>query len=429
MKWQVCPGWVRPMLAVSLVLWPGTSAPSSSSQTEGSTLTNADLVGTVGGIQIEHSAVGCVVAEQHPCFEARLHPAGKVREARLRFRPAGGRHWHSVAMEQRGERFTGILPKPKATLSSFDYYIDVIDQDLLSVRTEEYSPSVEAGPLACQGKVAAATMGTALVAVTGPAGVAGAPLVPAGFSGSGVVGAGAGAASAGGIGTTPLLVVGGVVAAGAAVGVAAGGEDAPDPLSVDDDGDGYSESQGDCNDSDPQVRPGGGFSFSVAFSYTGRGNCVRGNPRQQAYTIQNNACEALLVQSLTASQVYGGQCRAAGSFALDLAVSTVAPAGTAAIRLGAAAGTVQAVCCYDAPCAAYGPWSPADLCTISEEYTVVASAGTQTASNSFDHTIDDSCPQCIYEPSCNSCWEFWPGPELENPREDPVAGMPSTSHP
>ncbi len=186
-------------------------------------------------ILIDHDPVGCVVAAQHPSFEARFDPAGSVRNARLLFRPAGGGDWYSVAMEPRGGTFTGILPKPKPDLAGLDYYIEVIGEGAESSRTAEHSPVVEAGPEACRDKKVAGMLGQAVVKVLAPKG---APLVPAGFSSAGAVAAGnataAGAANAGeasggsgaaagGI-SSKVLILGGVAAAGVAgVAVAAGG--------------------------------------------------------------------------------------------------------------------------------------------------------------------------------------------------------------
>ncbi len=188
----------------------------------------------VEGIRIEHAGVDCVVAEQFPSFEAHFDPADRVREARLRFRPEGGRDWYSVAMQASGDTFSGILPKPKKSLARLDYYIEVTGASLESTRTEEYSPRVVAGPGACQDKKVATAMGTAAVSIVAPAGLSGAPLVPAGFSTAGVTAAGSttatgaasGAASGGGGGlSTTALAIGGGVAAAAVVVVATGGDE------------------------------------------------------------------------------------------------------------------------------------------------------------------------------------------------------------
>jgi hypothetical protein len=168
--------------------------------------------------QIEHAAIGCVLAEQHPAFEARFAPADRVRDARVRFRPAGSRHWYSVGMEERGGAFIGILPKPKKSLSAFDYYIEVSGEGAEPSRTQDYSPRVVAGPGACQDTEIAAAVGSATVTVEVPTGASASP-VPPGFSESGVVTptAASGAAPAAGAGGLGTMAIVGVVAGGAAV--------------------------------------------------------------------------------------------------------------------------------------------------------------------------------------------------------------------
>src|SRR5262245_36723510 len=79
---------------------------------------------------ITHDAVGCVVAEEFPRFTARVSPPEAVGRARVLFQAEGDRHWYAVAMSREGEAFTAVLPKPKATLARFRYYIEVADTAL-----------------------------------------------------------------------------------------------------------------------------------------------------------------------------------------------------------------------------------------------------------------------------------------------------------
>ena len=70
-------------------------------------------------IRIDHAGVGCVVAGRYPSFEARFDPADRVREARLRFRPEGGRDWsHYVgplAAVNRRKASRALVPWPIRT--------------------------------------------------------------------------------------------------------------------------------------------------------------------------------------------------------------------------------------------------------------------------------------------------------------------------
>jgi hypothetical protein len=182
------------------------------------------------GPTIDHAAVGCVVAERFPRFEARLDPPGSVARALVHFRSAEGQAWYAVAMKPEGPGFSAVLPKPKKSLKSFQYYIDVTDTAFASSRTAEHGVEVVAGPAACQGKMMTGTVGSASILLVVPSG---APAVPAGFGSAGlaaagagtVAAAGAGAAAGGGIGagTVAAIVGGGAAVAGAAVAVSAAG--------------------------------------------------------------------------------------------------------------------------------------------------------------------------------------------------------------
>ena len=194
-------------------------------------------------LTIDHSAVGCVVAERFPRLEARFDPRDALAKAQVLFQPENGRHWYAVAMTGEGPAFCGVLPKPKKSLKAFRYYIEATDKTLGTSRTAEYTASVVAGAAGCQDKMMAGALGSASVTLEVPAG---APSVPVGFSSTGVTAVGAAATAAtvgaaaagaaaagttaatgGGVSTT-LLVVGGLVAAAggaAAIAAAAGGSD------------------------------------------------------------------------------------------------------------------------------------------------------------------------------------------------------------
>jgi hypothetical protein len=169
------------------------------------------------GIVIRHDAVGCVVAEKFPQFEARFEPVERLGRARLHFRPEGSPYWYSVAMTREGDGFRGVMPKPRKSLKSFSYYIEATDVDFTTSRTEEYSPRVVARPAECGQTLLAAALPAASVVVEAPAG---APALPAGFATSGVTTAGAAGAvtaSAAGSGGVSMGLVAGVVGGAAAV--------------------------------------------------------------------------------------------------------------------------------------------------------------------------------------------------------------------
>jgi hypothetical protein len=181
---------------------------------------------------IEHTAVGCVVADAFPRFEARVVPADSVARARVFFRGSGA-GWYAVAMTRTGDTFAAILPKPKKSLPRLIYYLEVVDTAMATSRTAEHTASVAPRAASCApDMMAAPSVATASVLVEAPSGAA---AIPAGFSGTSVTaaapvaaaGAAAGAAgvtaaTGGGVGATTIIVAGaGVAAVGAGAVVAA----------------------------------------------------------------------------------------------------------------------------------------------------------------------------------------------------------------
>ncbi len=199
------------------------------------------LMTSIAGAQtlaIDHQPVGCATADRFPRLEARFTPAESVATARILFQGQSP-EWYWVAMKREGERFVGVLPKPKVSLKEFRYYIEVTGTALGTSRTEDHTTAVVAGSGACRGGLTAGSVASASVLIQGPAGVA---ALPAGFAPAGVVagtasGSSAGAAGvgAGGGGGLSGAAVAGIAAGGAAlagVAVAAGkGGDSKSPSS------------------------------------------------------------------------------------------------------------------------------------------------------------------------------------------------------
>ena len=187
----------------------------------------------VQATEIDHKAVGCVVAEHFPRLEARLNPADSVGRARIFFRTEGGPSWYAVAMKREGDLFLAALPKPKKSLKQFHYYVEVADKAAATSRTEEYATDVVSGTGGCSKGMMAGMMSVASILLEVPVGAA---AIPVGFSSAGVVAAGStatvagggAAASSGGGGLGTGAIVGGlgaVAAAGAVVAVKAAGSD------------------------------------------------------------------------------------------------------------------------------------------------------------------------------------------------------------
>jgi hypothetical protein len=179
-------------------------------------------------LTVEHTAVGCVVADKHPRFEARFTPGDAVAKAKVLFQPKDTARWYAVAMKREGPVFHGVLPKPKKSLEAFRYYIEVTDKAASTSRTPDQTATVVDSAAECQDKMMAGALGSASVALEVPGG---APAVPAGFAGDGLsVAAGAAAtesavtaaSAGGGFPTAVVIGVAGAAAAGGAVLVAKG---------------------------------------------------------------------------------------------------------------------------------------------------------------------------------------------------------------
>jgi hypothetical protein len=193
-------------------------------------------LGSAAGVSaattIDHRPVGCVVAEEFPRFEARLTPPDSVRRARVFFRADATPTWYAVALKPEGTVFAAALPKPQKSLRKFTYYLEVADAQMKTSRTEEHNTSVVATKGGCDKDMMGLSTAAASVLLEAPAG---APAVPAGFSGAGVLTvAGAPAAApagvagtgGGGVGVGVLVAGGAVVAGGAAAAVVlTGGDD------------------------------------------------------------------------------------------------------------------------------------------------------------------------------------------------------------
>jgi hypothetical protein len=171
-------------------------------------------------VRIDHTPIGCAVAERYPVIEARLDP--------VHFRSGTAPQWYTVAMKGDGGAFKALLPRPKKSLDRFQYYIDVTDRAFAISRTSEQTVQVATDPTGCHGRMMASGVASASIVLGVPAG---APAVPAGFGSAGVATAGttagaagaAGAASGGGIGIVAVAAIVGGGAAVAGVAVAASG--------------------------------------------------------------------------------------------------------------------------------------------------------------------------------------------------------------
>jgi hypothetical protein len=181
-------------------------------------LAGSSAAAAAQGVEIRHEGVGCVVAGQHPRLEATIEPSAAVGRARVHFRADGSASWYFVEMRPEAEGWVGVLPKPRATLARFSYYLEVTGAHFDERRTREYSPRVVSEGGECEERALVAA-----VSAVGPTVIGvppGAPAAPAGFaplsSATATVpadGAGEVAGSGGSKGLV-LGVVGGAIAVG-----------------------------------------------------------------------------------------------------------------------------------------------------------------------------------------------------------------------
>jgi hypothetical protein len=91
-------------------------------------------------LTIDHQGVGCVVAERYPRVDACLQPRAGVGRAQVFFRPTGTTPWYAVDMQPEEGCYTALLPKPRASLQAFQYYISAIDLDFGSRQEPDRAP-------------------------------------------------------------------------------------------------------------------------------------------------------------------------------------------------------------------------------------------------------------------------------------------------
>jgi hypothetical protein len=153
-------------------------------------------------LSLVHSPVGCMIAGTNPQLEAALTPAERVQAGRAYFRSALGDSFYYVEMTPAGDRYVGVLPRPRLDAGPIVYYIEGVAYDYAQSQSSEQRAVVVEKAEDCGDKPVAALgpsapvrvfsvgLGTAL-----PPGFTGVSSVAAGAAGAA---AGAGAAAAGG---------------------------------------------------------------------------------------------------------------------------------------------------------------------------------------------------------------------------------------
>ena len=213
-------------------------------------------------VDIDHKAIGCIVAEQFPRLDACFAPEDNVGRAEIHFRALDSDPWYSVPMEKDGPCFSAYMPKPMRGTREVQYYVDVVDRTFVETQQPATAPRDayharvvrKEGECAGLGRLAHAVGKVAKPIIVGVARTAAGAsdaaalsalgqVLLAGFRPEGVIlaatgvapgaaagasaGAGAGGGAAGGgLGAGTIAAVGGAVAAvGIGAAVASGGGD------------------------------------------------------------------------------------------------------------------------------------------------------------------------------------------------------------
>jgi hypothetical protein len=340
----------------------------------------------------------------------------RVAKAQRRFKAHQYTDWYYVDMRTaEGAQYLALLPQPLPETRQLDYYVHALDIGVRSSQTETYAPAViTPGP--CEDRVVPPWTwpeeiiigGTkkdqrpippgfsskgiiAFVAVTG-AMITGAALI-GGSGGAATTGAtaGVGTAASGGFSSTALLVAGGFVAAGGAAAIVATSK-SPDPLDVDDDGDGFSENQGDCNDQNSDLHPNGAVTATVTDSRAGRTvNCSE--PWTRIYRLTNNSCQTVTVNKIVlqieSPRSPTGHRLWEGLREFNASVMTVAPGTTSVIGQ---VGAEYSICCAgpEFACA-----TPVECFYIEIVHTTVSTNVGDIDAGTFQYTINATiCPFC-----------------------------------
>ena len=170
-------------------------------------------------VQVIHSPVSCMVADQYPQLEATAPPGANVKGARAYFHSALSNEFSYVEGELVGGRWVFRLPRPQLDAGPVTYYIEFLPDG----RSPDHTAVVVREAADCDDRPVAPFAPGGPAAIFGPGGAA--VVAPAGFGGVGAAGTVV-AASSGGI-STGLLIAGGAILAGGAVAIIVLRDDEP----------------------------------------------------------------------------------------------------------------------------------------------------------------------------------------------------------
>ncbi len=196
-------------LHLSLAIAPGSSASSREVQAQGQPVIN-------------HQAIECVIANEHPVIRAQVQPSTDVQTVKVYFHAQLFSDFYFVEMTQTDDGdFIARLPVPAPETKRFDYYIEAVNHAYDTSRTAGYSPRVT-GENECD-RDPAAVPPLPEIAVGSTA--AGAPALPPGFL---VAGVRTITSAGGGGGALTGVLIGAGAAAGATIALVGKGDETPE---------------------------------------------------------------------------------------------------------------------------------------------------------------------------------------------------------
>jgi hypothetical protein len=177
----------------------------------------------VAASNIQHDAVGCLVAGEFPMLDAVIQPAASVGRARLYFKSALSDFYYSEMQPIAGVEggFRGFMPKPTEAASPITYYLEAVTTQFGETKTPEYTAIVVSVKEECPENLLVAPFGEPPVGLAFFSASTGTLAVPTGFAAGGL---------AAGLGTAAILAIaGGAVAAAAAIAVVTNPDPTPTP--------------------------------------------------------------------------------------------------------------------------------------------------------------------------------------------------------
>src|SRR5688572_4225219 len=105
--------------------------------------------GEAARIEVQHQPLPCAVADRFVRIAAKASPPARSAEVQFRTDPDGP--WYALAMKAENEEWAAVLPRPTASLASFEYRIVLAGEGSETAQSPAYVVNVGADASACGG--------------------------------------------------------------------------------------------------------------------------------------------------------------------------------------------------------------------------------------------------------------------------------------